>query len=465
MATAAQIEANRRKSALSTGPRTEFGKSRSRLNSLDHGFRANLLVLPTEDREKCEAQARGLKETFRPRNSFEEMLVDRLAFLTLQTDRINHAHTARISMRMRCGEVHAADSERKRAIRLGQRLFQEPGAPQAESSRGQTRHSRRFASTRGSANSCSIDDDPGMLVARLQENVGGCEWMLDQWAALRELLDRGVPWLASDQRRAVRLLGEGRIGVLFSSDAARVYLAGHMLLGQEGNPFQAVLDELTPDQAMGHARSLQLREFGLLAPKDAAAARQMLREIVDRATEPLEEKVEVLRELAEANGAVSARALAWDHTPEGQRLRRYQTTFERAWFRTFDLLMKVRRTGGDLDLGTIESFHRGAVSGSVRAIERPAPIARRVGIPPVEPAKQPAAPNEAKSERVIAPNEANSHVQAPSPALCATTGIKTSESTRRTSTANRAGRGQPALRRAIRSSTGCCGARKRRFWM
>ena len=295
-------------------------------------------------------------------------------------------------------------------------------------------------------------------MVRLQETVGGCNWMLDQWAALRELLDRGVPWLASDQRRAVRLLGEGPIGVLYNIDAARVYLASHMLLGQEGNPFQPVLDELTPDQATGHARSLQLREFGPLAPQDAAAARQMLREIVDRATEPLEEKVEVLRELAEANGAAAARALAWDHTPEGQRLRRYQTTFERAWFRTFDLLMKIRRTGGELDLETIDSFRRGAVSGSVRAIERSAPIAAKVSIPPVEPAREPAAPIEAKSEGVNAPNEANSYVQAPSHVRH--DGHKDIRIDTPHLDPRPTERGQPAIRRAIDHPTRCCRAKQ-----
>jgi hypothetical protein len=49
MATSAQIEANRWNSEKSTGPRTVTGKNRSKFNALDHGCRANILVLPTED--------------------------------------------------------------------------------------------------------------------------------------------------------------------------------------------------------------------------------------------------------------------------------------------------------------------------------------------------------------------------------------------------------------------------------
>ena len=56
MATEVQIEANRRNSRKSTGPKTEEGKNRSKFNALDHGCRANVLVLPTED---FGASARG----------------------------------------------------------------------------------------------------------------------------------------------------------------------------------------------------------------------------------------------------------------------------------------------------------------------------------------------------------------------------------------------------------------------
>lgn len=56
MATAAQIEVNRRNAQKSCEPRTDEGKSRSRLNAPDHGCRASLLVLPTEDFREYERE-------------------------------------------------------------------------------------------------------------------------------------------------------------------------------------------------------------------------------------------------------------------------------------------------------------------------------------------------------------------------------------------------------------------------
>jgi hypothetical protein len=61
MATAAQIEANRRNAQRSVGPRTQTGKDRSKLNALGHGCRANILVLPIEDFGEYEQEADAWK--------------------------------------------------------------------------------------------------------------------------------------------------------------------------------------------------------------------------------------------------------------------------------------------------------------------------------------------------------------------------------------------------------------------
>ena len=187
------------------------------------------------------------------------------------------------------------------------------------------------------------------LVLRLQTSVAGCQWLLDQWANLRTALERDVPWVASDQRRAVRLLGHHPKDVLDNIDVARLYLASHVLLNQGGELFQEIVDELPPAEAQSFRRSLQSRRYEVIAPNDVAAARQELLEIVDLATEPLQKKLEVLSQIAALDARSAAECASWDDSPEGERLRRYEITCSRTWLRMFELLVKMRSRGEELD--------------------------------------------------------------------------------------------------------------------
>jgi hypothetical protein len=183
---------------------------------------------------------------------------------------------------------------------------------------------------------------------------------------------------------------------------------------QEGNPFQEILNELSDNEVPSYVSYLKQRHYGALAPKDAAAARQMLLEIVDRATARLQEKAERFRQLAELDAVSAADRLSWDDTAEGERLRRYELTCERTWLRMFDLLLKVRQKGGELDFTTIDSIRRSVPTVMMESIDQPGPTVADVIIPPDEPALEGNPPNEANLASGNAPNEAKSHVQAPS---------------------------------------------------
>jgi hypothetical protein len=384
MATEAQIEANRRNAQKSTGPRTEAGKKRSRSNALDHGCRANLLVLPTEEFGEYENQSRAWRLSFNPRNPSEEFLIDRIVSLGCLTKRIDRAHTARLAARIHSAEVDVADSEREQVLALAQRLFQRPAAQQANDPKTTTGKSAREANTRRTDEFWIDPDDPRRLVNHLEWTATGCAWLLEQWGELRDLLERGVTWLAPDKFKAIRLLGQRSTDAVDSKDVALVYLACHLLLNAEGNPFQELLDELAPERAPTYEYYLKQRHYESLAPKDAAAAKQVLLDIVDRATERLEEKAEALRELAELDAPFTADRLSWDDTAEGERLRRYELTGERTWLRMFDLLLKIRTKGDELDIATIESLRRSVPSVTRGAVDRPAESASSVIIPPAK---------------------------------------------------------------------------------
>jgi hypothetical protein len=190
-----------------------------------------------------------------------------------------------------------------------------------------------------------------------------------------------------------------------------VYLASHVLLKQDVEPFQEIFNELSAEEATVYRELLRLRQYDSLVPKDAAAAREMLLDIVNRATARVQEKADLLGELAELNAPYAANHLSWDDTAEGERLRRYEVTCDRAWNRAFDLFMKIRRTGGELDLATIARLGRSVTFDHIDKTDRPAPTAASVVIPPAEAVEQPDPPIEAKSPSEKAPNEANSCAQ------------------------------------------------------
>jgi len=79
MASEKQIQANRLNARKSTGPRTEVGKARSRLNSGKHGLTARLIVIGDEDPSEFEALRDGLVALYDPQGTTEHELVDYLA--------------------------------------------------------------------------------------------------------------------------------------------------------------------------------------------------------------------------------------------------------------------------------------------------------------------------------------------------------------------------------------------------
>ena len=95
-------------------------------------------------------------------------------------------------------------------------------------------------------------------------------------------------------------------------------------------------------------------------------------EIVELATEQLQMKMEVLCQIAELDAASAADRASWDDSPEGERLRRYEITCSRTWLRLFDLLLKARHAGEELDFATIASVERSVPARNNREIAKSA---------------------------------------------------------------------------------------------
>jgi len=74
-----RAEANRINAQRSSGPRTELGKSRSKMNALKHGLSAKKIVIGDEDPKEFEALRAALERDWQPETAFESELVDQLA--------------------------------------------------------------------------------------------------------------------------------------------------------------------------------------------------------------------------------------------------------------------------------------------------------------------------------------------------------------------------------------------------
>ena len=79
MSSRAQRAANRANARLSTGPKTEEGKSRSAENALRHGLAAGRLIIPGECKAEYEALEADLLKTHQPANITETLLVQEMA--------------------------------------------------------------------------------------------------------------------------------------------------------------------------------------------------------------------------------------------------------------------------------------------------------------------------------------------------------------------------------------------------
>jgi hypothetical protein len=81
MTTEKQILANQQNAKLSTGPRTESGKRRSRRNAIRHGLTAETVIDILEDSADYRAFERAIRSDYSPQTAIEGQLVSRLASL------------------------------------------------------------------------------------------------------------------------------------------------------------------------------------------------------------------------------------------------------------------------------------------------------------------------------------------------------------------------------------------------
>ena len=192
MASEAQINANRKNSLKSCGPKTTGGKCRSRVNALKHGLCASTLV--PESLELIRARALEMFDSLAPQDEYQTWICNRVALLTIRVDRSERMERrARDKVCLRAFLSWDLDREVE-AERLGAKLSGRPEEVSRELRR--TRH--------------------------------GCEWLIRRWSLLAHAADSDKGWTDDQARLAFDLLGtplafrEGRRPGLELDEAGRV---------------------------------------------------------------------------------------------------------------------------------------------------------------------------------------------------------------------------------------------------
>ncbi len=348
----AKLEANRRNAMRSCGPRTEAGKQRSKLNAVKHGMGAATLTLVDEDAEALEGRRADWAASLMPRGAAEQQIVDDAVEYSWLRDRARRAQEARLATNIVNAGVDDSIREADEVLRLGQKLFADNRGPLANYPHYDMEEDEFPQSVPLVSQSEIVDgdpEDPQRLVLHLQATAGGCQWMLDRWSELTSILEEGLDWQSADKLKAVRLLGRQPMEAVDDRNVLMVFVACQTIESRTSMPIPEIWNELRVHERKPYAQRLIGRGIEKLRPEDAAAARLPLYAIIDRATAQIAAKAEAHRVRAEINDSLAADRLAFDDSPEGERLRRYDMACGRGLARSLDSLLKLRRApeGGD----------------------------------------------------------------------------------------------------------------------
>jgi hypothetical protein len=219
----AQLEANRRNAARSTGPNTPEGKQRSRGNALKHGLTGHGVVLPVEDADEVEDRFATLQIEMAPNSLLARQLVRRVALLTVRLQRCEAHEAKHLAHKIRHAAADFDDARRSEAEKLYSWIATEPAT-----------HVRRLRNS---------PEGLALLIAGLEglladlDHPDGSIWDYQHGDHLHHLM--GLRWSDVPVSRA-RALSEAMLGNFkhlgpadrpdLARDDRRAWAAGHLIV-------------------------------------------------------------------------------------------------------------------------------------------------------------------------------------------------------------------------------------------
>ncbi len=312
----------------STGPKTERGKARAKLNAITHGMTARTImpVLPQENPKELEDRTQQAITAMKPRNPLEHDLVCRAVRHSRDLDRAERVVTAHLAHRVRMaawsGPETVSARQLKKVHELGSKLFFNdgigPGYPDS-----------------------SADDEPAVIVRRLEESAEGCRWLLARWAELRNVLDRKAAWSDPEIIRFVGLLGKRSIEAHFDPELNSLFHAFDALGHRIGHKFWKDERDGLP---LGYKGGFQFVPYREIAPppSDETEAMILICSVIERQFGRLEELLAQHEEIEADEADERYDRVALDCSPAFERHRRYQSARHRELMRTLETLRKMR---------------------------------------------------------------------------------------------------------------------------
>ena len=167
----ARIDANRRNSLRSTGPRTPEGRERSKGNALKHGLCSSVVL--AEDPKLVRERAADFFKALKPQDPYQCWLVGEAALASVRIERCERMERGARDMAALKAESSWDEARRLDAARLGRALAAKPD----------------------------------VVVEELRQTFHGCQWMMDRWAMLAHSADEKGIWTPEQAQLAFDLLG------------------------------------------------------------------------------------------------------------------------------------------------------------------------------------------------------------------------------------------------------------------
>ncbi len=327
------------------------GKRRGRFDALVNGSRARPIVRPAESQAEFDRRLDLWIAEQAPLDDAERALVRRAVGIASELDQVRAAKEARRAA-LWYADAQARAAQAEEVVVLGRRLYFDPVGPlcvyphpaPAPSAGQPTTASDRLAQLEGRSPRAAAaaaeprrisysglpedPDDPARIMVRLEARTLGCAWLLDRWGELKDLLEDGLFWQPHDRLKAVRMLGRQPLEAVNDKRVMSIYTCCGTMDPTDGHEFTDLMSELGASERATCMDRLNAREPTL--PEGPEAARSALLALIAEE----EERLEAIRAgHLEREEAELTAALAFDTTPEGERLRKYELALGRELLR------------------------------------------------------------------------------------------------------------------------------------